>query len=172
MSIPIYHTITQDVVGVFDGFDQVFRDARPMRADIKEESRTMDHPVESGAMVTDHIVFQSVEIELSMTLKASTYRDTYNEIRQLFREGKILTVQTRSARYENQIITSIPHEETPDVFDTIQLAVKTKEIMMVTPEFEVEHRPLNPAQGKTEERGETQPEKRRGSWASRNIRWR
>lgn len=157
---------SQDVVGVFDGYSQVFRDARPMSADVKEGAKLMEHPLESGAMVTDHMVIQQVEIELLLTLIPATYRDTFQEIKNLFREGKLLTVQTKAEAYQNLIIESLPHEEDPEVFDAIVLPLKLKEVTIVTAEYtEAPYQPKRAEQGRTADRGEVQPQERKGSWA-------
>ena len=157
-----------DVVGVYDGYEQVFRDARPITASVREEAKMMEHPLESGAVVTDHMVIQPVEIELALTLTPETYRDTYTEIRDLYREGKLLTVQTRAGDYENQVIEALPHEENPDMYDTIAIGLKLKEVRIVTAQVEATYRAKSPAQSKTVDRGETQPESQ-GSYAVKNL---
>lgn len=162
---------SMDVVGVYSGFDQVFREARPMAATVKEEAKLMEHPTERGVVITDHMVVMPVEIELVMTLTAESYRDTYQEIKNLFLAGEMLTVQTKTGTYENQIIAALPHEESPDVFDTIDLTLKLKEVKVVQAEFEeVTFSASKPSQGSTADRGEVQPqEEPKGSWASRNL---
>lgn len=161
----------QDVVGVFDGYDQVFSGARPMTASVKEGSKMMEHTVESGVVITDHMVIQPVEIELSMTLTPENYRDTYQEIKKLFSEGKLLTVQTKTDSYENQLINALPHDESPEIHDTVQLDLNLKEVRIVTAEFKTEHRPAKASQKNTTNRGEVQPqaEERKGSWAAKNF---
>lgn len=162
---------TQDVVGVFDGFTQVFRDARPMKVTVKEEAKLMEHPLENGAVVTDHMVIQPVEIELTMTLTPETFRETYKEIKSLYFGGTILAVQTGAETYDNQIIQALPHDEAPEVFDTITMTLKMKEITIVTAAFEAVYKAKRPAQSGTAERGEQQPQEQKGSWASKNIEW-
>ena len=162
---------TQDVVCVLDGFNQVFRGARPMKATVKEEAKLMEHPLEDGATITDHMVVQPVEIELSMTLDPESYRETYKEIKALYLEGRILTVQTRTDSYANQIIQALPHDEQPEMFDTVTLTLKLKEITIVQAEFETVYKAKAPKQSGTEEKGEVEPQERKGSWASKNIDW-
>lgn len=158
---------SQDVVGVFDGYSQVFRDARPMSADIKEEAKLMEHPLESGATVTDHMVIQPAEIDLLMTLTPATYKDTFQEIKNIFREGKLLTVQTMADTYENMLIAGMPHEEDPEVFDTIVLPLKLKAVFIVTAAFEAApYQPKKATQSKTTDKGEVQAQEKKGSWAA------
>lgn len=127
-----------DVVGVFDSdFNQLFADGRPIKANVLEQSKVMDHPLETGATISDHRVILPVEIELTMILGSrGEYRDTYNEIKALFSQVDTLVVQTRTGTYANMIIEKMPHDETPDVFDAIPLVVKLREVQFVTAQFQ------------------------------------
>lgn len=162
---------SQDVVGVFDGYDQVFRAARPMSASVREEAKLMEHPLESGATVTDHMVVQPIGIELSMMLEPETYRDAYKEIKTLFLAGTILKVQTKTDSYENQIIEALPHEEDPEIFDTVALTLRLREITIVTAEYQATYKAQRSGQSNTTARGEVQPvEQKKGSWIAGVIK--
>jgi hypothetical protein len=127
-----------DVTGVYtQEFRQVFPRARPIKAVVKEESQPMEHPLETGAITTDHRILLPVEIELSVILQAADYRNTYQIIKQIFKNGDLLTVQTKTDIYENQLIVGMPHEEDPEMFDAIAIALKLKEVLFVTPQFAI-----------------------------------
>ncbi len=124
-----------DSVAVFDqNFKQVFSKARPLKATVKEEAKLMEHPVETGATITDHRIILPIEIELSMILQASDYLDVYRQIKQYFLNATLLTVQTRSGIYTNQLIESLPHEEDPSMFNTLTVALKFKQVQFTTPQ--------------------------------------
>lgn len=147
-----------DEVAVYDqNFNQVFSNARPMHASIRDEAKVMEHPVETGATISDHIVFQPVEIDLSMILKSSNYRDTYQNIRQLYKAATVLIVQTKAGTYFNQLIQSIPHEEDPEIYDTIALSLRLKEVLFVTSISQALPTPKYPANSSTVSRGTVQP---------------
>ncbi len=150
-------TAAIDVVGVFGaGFQQLFSDARPMKASVKEASKTMEHPVESGATITDHRIILPVEIELLMMLSSTYYRDTYRQIREMYLKGQTLTVQTKSGSYSNMLLAEIPHDEDPDTFDSIMLTLKLKEVLLVTARYEQlpAQKVRNKAHASTVQRGE------------------
>lgn len=127
---------TQDVVGVFDAsLNQLFVDARPIKAMIKPTSKFMDHPGETGITITDHRIFQPVEIELSLILKAATFRDTYQQIKAAYIALTALSVQTKADTYSNMYIIDMPHDEDPELFDTISLALKLREVNLVTAQY-------------------------------------
>jgi len=127
-------TGSADVVAVFDAdLNQVFARARPMKVTVKESAKVMEHPVETGSTISDHRVTLPVEIDLSMILISDDYRSTYQQIRQLFLNATLLTVQTRTASYSNMLISDMPHEESPEQFDVIALALSLREVDFVKP---------------------------------------
>jgi hypothetical protein len=128
-------TRSADVVAVLNGESsaQVFEKARPLRATIFEVSTLMEHPIENGSSIADHKVTQPVEIELPVVLSNSDdYKQTFAEIRQLFNSGTFLTVQTRVASYSKMVLLEMPHEETPEEFDSVTIGLRFREALVVT----------------------------------------
>lgn len=126
----------QDDVGVFDSsFNQLFPGARPIRAIIKETSDIMKHPIETGATISDHVVIQPTEIELSLILDPETFQDTYQSAKAAWKALELLSVQTKADTYTNMLIYDMPHDETPDMFDTIPLAIKLREADLVDAQY-------------------------------------
>lgn len=146
----------RDVVAVYtQDFNQVFAQARPLKVVVKEEAKVMEHPVENGTIITDHRIILPVEIELSMLIRNADYPDVYQAIRQFYLNATLLVVQTKVGIYDNQMIASMPHEEDPEHFDTITLALKFKQVQFVTPVYGVV--PKRPAHSNTSALGVQQP---------------
>lgn len=142
-----------DSVAVFtQEYEQLFRDARAIKAIVKEQAKVMEHPIETGAVITDHRIILPVEIELSLILTPNNYQNTYKAIRSYYLNGTLLVVQTRTGIYENQLISAIPHEETPEQYDAISLNLSLRQALFVTPEFSIT--PANPSDSTTVERGQ------------------
>lgn len=160
-----------DTVTVFtEEYAQVFRDARPIKAVIKESSKVMEHPIENGAVVTDHRIILPVEIQLSMILTPETYRQTYQQIKQYYLEGTLLVIQSRSGIYINQLIQEMPHEEDPTIYDTISLSLNLKQVQMVTAQYTTT--PRTPKNTNTTDRGAqqtTQASEAQGSLTYRGL---
>lgn len=126
------NTHIEDEVAVIDADgNQVFSLARPVKATVKEESKVMEHPVEDGSTITDHRVLLPVEIELALVLSSEEYRDVYQEIRELWANADLLTVQTRTGNYGNMIIYAMPHDETTDMTSGVAIGLKLKEVRLV-----------------------------------------
>lgn len=145
-----------DVVAVFDqDYTQLFQNARPIKAIVKEDSKVMEHPLETGATIIDHRIIQPIEIEMSLILNRDDYQDAYQTIKQLFLNATLLIVQTRSATYTNQLIQSMPHDEDPEFYNTLLLTLKLKEVQFVT--SKTEPVPKNKNNISTVNRGNIEP---------------
>lgn len=145
-----------DYVAVFDqDYNQVFRSAKAIKAVVKEQAKVMEHPVETGAIITDHRIILPVEIQLSLILTSDDYQDVYKVIRQFYLNGTLLVVQTKSGIYDNQLIQSMPHEEDPTQFDILTLALTLKQVQFVTAQFVIA--PKHPRNNTTVKRGSQNP---------------
>lgn len=123
-------------VAVYDQqFNQLFSASQAIKAVVKEESKVMEHPVETGIIIVDHRVILPIEITLSLILTAATYQDVYKSIRQYYLNGTLLIVQTKSDIYQNQIIQSIPHEEDPSQFNILTLELNLKQVLFVQAQY-------------------------------------
>jgi hypothetical protein len=132
----IFPSYATDYVAVFDqNYTQIFKQARAIKATIKEQAKVMEHPVESGIIITDHRIILPIEIELSLILQSPDYEDVYKTIRSYYLNGTLLTVQTRAGIYNNQIISSMPHEEDPSIYDALTIALNLKQVQFVTAQF-------------------------------------
>lgn len=122
-----------DVVAIYDRiFRQAFQLARPIKASVSEGAKVMEHPIETGGVVSDHRIVLPVEITLSMILTQGEYRAAYNQIYQAFLRMEGFTIETRVGGYRNMIISEIPHEEDPETFDVIPMNLKFREVQFVT----------------------------------------
>lgn len=111
---------------------EVFPRAQFTKAEIKPESMPMEHPVESGATITDHRILKPIEIELSTVLSKEDYKAVYKEISSLYVNGTLLIVQSRAGTFTNQLIQAIPHTEDAEQYDAIVMALKLKQVLIAT----------------------------------------
>lgn len=132
----IQPTKAVDVVAITGGgFAPLFQQARPLTAAVFEMSQLMEHPLETGAVIADHIVFDPIEIDLPvMIVGEAAYRNTYALIKATFRAGALLTIVTRTGSYPNMAILEMPHEEKPGSFDAVEMLLRFREARFVTPQ--------------------------------------
>lgn len=129
---------TADVVLVAraDTGEQVFALARPMQANVYEVAELMEHPLEDGSAVTDHIVYKAVEIELPLIITGADLASVFAEIRELYWAGEVLSVQTRAATYDSMVIQAIPHDERADELDAVTIALQLKEAKFIKTQYD------------------------------------
>lgn len=159
-----------DVVAITGvGFAPMFAAARPLTASVYEFADIMEHPLETGAVIADHIVFQPVEIELPlMCVGEFAYRSTYAALRGTFNAGTLLTILTRTGSYPNMVIIDLPHDETPGQFDAISIRVRLREARFVSPKTGLSQSQVkNPSQASTTNRGAQQTSAANASTAAK-----
>lgn len=143
-----------DVVGIYSntGFTQQFAKARPLRAIVRETSRVMEHPVETGAVLADHHIINPVEIDLPMIVKSTDYSSVYTQIRQAFTNATSLSVKTRTGVYSDMILMDMPHEEEPDRFDAITITLRLRQVIFIvagTSQVKSNYSPVSPLNAST-----------------------
>lgn len=114
-------------------FGQVFFHARPLKATVRETSKVMDHPVETGVTLSDHHIINPVEIDLPLLISSQYYAQTFSQIRQAFINAIPLSVKTRVGIYSDMIIADMPHEEEPDMYDVITVGLHLRQVIYVIP---------------------------------------
>jgi hypothetical protein len=161
-----------DVVGVYDvDFNQVFPEARPLRASVTEEAVFFKHPLESSATRTDHIIFQQIKIVMSMIMSGENYENVYKQIKQVYRSQTQLIVQTKTDTYEDIYIQGIPHEESPENFDSVIINLMLEEtqqavtVIIFNPESQSDRDTKN--RGQQESSTPTDAQGQRGSTLAR-----
>lgn len=144
-----------DPVAIFDqNYNQLFKNAKSIKVTVKENSKLMEHPIETGAIITDHRIVLPIEIEMSLILASSDYTDVYKSIRQYYYNATLIIIQTRAAIYTNQLIESIPHEEDPNMYDALTIALSLKQVFFVTAQYAPA--PKYPSNTNTQNRGTQQ----------------
>jgi hypothetical protein len=124
-------TLNADVVGVFDQatFTQLFVQARSMKAFVRETSRVMEHPLETGALIADHKIIDPKTIDLMMIVAAPDFNGAFQQIRNSYLNSQLLIVQTKAAVYKNMIIQSLPREEDPEKFNVTVINLQLREVL-------------------------------------------
>lgn len=157
MSIEAFLPGSVPIVAIYDqNYMQLFLNAQPLEGTVKPGSKLMEHPIEIGAAIADHIIFTPIEIEIPLLLRAGTFRETYEDILQTFNKALVLIVQTKASTYTNMVILEPPHEEKPDNYDVIILTLKLKQARFVQSVSQAIV-PRNPKNGSTQRRGNVQP---------------
>lgn len=122
-----------DIVGIYSDTSQVYVQARPLKASVRETSKVMDHPVETGVVLSDHHIINPVEIDLPLFVPATAYASVYQQIKTDFLAATLLTVKTPVNVYGSLIIADMPHEEAPEHFNAVIMGLHLKQVLFEVP---------------------------------------
>lgn len=147
-----------DIVAIFRAEDmsQVLQLARPQRAEVSEGADLMEHPLEDGSLIADHIVALPVLVDLPSVVVAEDLVAVFDECRRIQREGELLVIQTQTATHDNMVLLSFPHDESPDAVSRPFVLLRFKQAQFVTPEYGAlaNGTTRSPAQSSTTPRGQ------------------
>lgn len=126
-------TTAQDVVGIFDAetFEQLFPFGVAMRLQLNPTSKVPQHPLETGETRIDTRISMPIEGQLLLVpdLDMVEPADIYGQIRTVYNAGKLFTLVCKAGTFENMFITGMPHDETPDMQDSMQIILRVSEAL-------------------------------------------
>lgn len=127
---------------------------------VRDDSQFIEHPIESGAVIADHHVFNPIEITCNVAFppksdkwlgdlgkwtqvslvdvlygRGQTFDETFKELATLYSTSTNLSIKTDSGIYTNMYITSIPTDVSPDNADRQIFQITFKEAITVTPQY-------------------------------------
>lgn len=112
--------------------DVVVREAQ------RDEMVITDHPVETGAAISDHAFLRPVEVEMQVGWSDSTggyvgyARDAYDALVALQRQREPFTLTTGSRRYTNMLISSIALQKDEKTEFISAITVRLREVIIVS----------------------------------------
>lgn len=154
----ILSTSIQERVSILnaDTLEPIFQSAHPMRVAVMEAKRATKFAVEDGTERSDHVVRELTEISIDFFLSDDT-RNEFDRIRQAYNDNVLVTVQTKVATYESMIILAVPHDETVELGNSINIPIRLQEWLSVKPEEGIA--PERPKQKSTVKGGQKQTTK-------------
>lgn len=123
-----------DEVAIIDQttFEPLFDGVQFLKVKTTNTTSVMSHPVEDGSKVSDHVVFNLIEIEMSAILPI-TDKTAYSQIREYYKKSTLVSVQTRTDYYSNMVISAIPDDEDAEMFSSVAMGIKLTEFRAVVP---------------------------------------
>ncbi|RCL03080.1 MAG: hypothetical protein JSC189_000407 [Candidatus Tokpelaia sp. JSC189] len=112
---------------------QTFEAARPIEVRVSEPRKIMKYPLEDDQ--PSQIINVIEPIKSKSALFFAGYRDVFAQMRSMFVQAQLLTVQTRARTYEKMVIPELPHQEATDFIDVLMVILKLEEALFITPEY-------------------------------------
>ncbi len=116
--------VWQDETPVLSGLGVV-------RVTVEDRAKLFEHPIETGAVVTDHEIFDPAQINIQAYISISD-TSTLTELEQLYLAGTVLKVRAGNKIIEKAVISARPFEISASVFDKTLYNISFKEVQTVT----------------------------------------
>ena len=139
---------------VYNQFDdEVLGGMAVLSYNVTNDSQFIEHPIESGAMIADHHVFNPIEItcKVAMPTKSSildildlqdfifgaseSFEDTYNQLKDYYKFSVPLKIKTEADVYSNMYITGLPTDVDSNTADRQIFYITFKEALEVEPQY-------------------------------------
>jgi len=101
---------------VYKANDEVLKDVQFIEGSIEDDVALMDHPLEDGAVITDHMVFNPNKGSLSVLIDDED-QSSLAELNEYYHNGTPLTIKAKGEIYPNMVICSKPYKISVDHFN-------------------------------------------------------
>lgn len=139
---------------VYNTFDnEVFSGMSILSYNVNNDSQFIEHPIETGAKIADHHVFNPIEIscKVAMPPKSSIldipdirdfifgsserFEDTFNQLKSYYEKSVPLRIKTEADVYDNMYITGMPTDVDSETADRQIFYISFKQALTVEPQY-------------------------------------
>lgn len=124
-------------VSVYENNQEILTDVILQDAEAADDAQTMDHPLENGALVTDHIVFNPNKVTLRCWMPNTPFLfdRALREIQNLYRQSREVTIKIRSDVFEPMIMIGKPVKVGADNLDHVVYELSFKQILKAVSQY-------------------------------------
>lgn len=101
-----------------------------MSAEVVEDCKLTEHPLENGQVLADNKVILPTEINVQITLPAQDYKDKLATLKKYKDENKMIYIETKFGSYPNMQIVSIPCSMNINNINRLTFNVKFREVLV------------------------------------------
>lgn len=123
--------------GVVNFVSQLDDSGIVMSADIVENSKLAEHPLENGKVLADNKVKLPTEINVRITLQSQDYKDRLAQLKKYRDDNVMISVGTKFGWYDNMQIVSIPCELNVENVSNVTFTLKLREALIAKKTLEV-----------------------------------
>lgn len=119
---------------VWKGSQEVLSGLEIVRVSFDDSTKLFEHPLETGATITDHEIFTPCAISMQAYI-ANDDSSTLSSLENYYLSGTLLKVKAANKIVNNIVIAAKPFELNSSVFDKTLYNISLKEIIQVNPTY-------------------------------------
>lgn len=104
--------------------------AQPVKAFVNRDTKGFSHPLEDNTSLTDHRIILPIEITMTLLIAKDSKSEIYKQIEDFFINASTVQVRLKAKTFDELYISAMPHNETPQKFDTLEMDIKFREIQV------------------------------------------
>lgn len=101
---------------------------------VEDSAQLFEHPIESGAVITDHMIFNPKRVSISALISLDD-RTTPEELMNFYLNGTGLTIRAENQIIQNAVIESKPFKLDAEHFNKTLYTISFKEAQEVIPTY-------------------------------------
>ena len=99
-------------------------------AEITENCKLAEHPLENGKVRADNKIMMPTEITVRIALPATQYKDVWDRIKDLKKNNSMIWVQTKNEIYKNMQIIAIPFSLNVNNVSRVTFSLRLREVLV------------------------------------------
>lgn len=108
-----------------------------MSAEVIENSKLAEHPLENGKVLADNKIHLPTEIDVRIVLQSQDFKDKLKQIKEYKNNNQMLYVETKFGSYKNMQIVSLPCSLNVDNVSRVTFNLKLREALVSAKKVEV-----------------------------------
>ena len=101
-----------------------------MSAEVVEDCKLSEHPLEDGKISVDNKVILPTEINVQVTLSAQDYQDKLALLKKYKNENQMIYVETKFGSYPNMQIVNMPCSMNINNINRLTFTIKLREVLV------------------------------------------
>lgn len=106
-----------------------------MDAEVQEESKLTEQPLESGAVTSDYKIKMPTTVTVTVVLPAYDYQDILAELKQYKDDAQMIYIETKYGNFRNMQIVGIPCNMNVENISRITFSIRFKEVLRAAKEI-------------------------------------
>lgn len=101
-----------------------------LSAEVIEDCKLTEHPLENGQVLADNKVIMPTEINVQITLPAQDYKDKLETLKKYKDENQMIYIETKFGSYPNMQIVNIPCNMNINNINRLTFNIKLREVLV------------------------------------------
>lgn len=119
---------------VYKDNDEVLKGVQFLDGSVDDDAKLMDHPLENGAVITDHVVFNPNKASFSIIVDDDE-QGALSEINEYYRNATPLTIKAKGELFPNMVICAKPFKMSSNYFNKTAYSLSMRAIQVAETQY-------------------------------------